>query len=57
LLRRVEGRARAQLAAGDGGAEEILALVSCIRELLRDRDALLEDLEALELTMSPSDRR
>ena len=56
LLRRIERNARIEI---DGRempsvtAGEILALVACIRELLRDREALLEEIEALELALSP----
>ena len=47
MLRRVEER----VGAGEPvAAEAVLALVACIRELIRDREALLEDVEALELS-------
>ena len=54
LLRRIEERVRGrELVSG----EEVLALVACMRELLRDREALLEDIEALELGAAGGARR
>jgi hypothetical protein len=32
------------------GGRDVLLLIGCVRELLRDREALLEEIEALELT-------
>jgi hypothetical protein len=58
----LEQRVRAQLAEGpraEGrdasspppvGGRDVLLLIGCVRELLRDREALLEEIEALELT-------
>ena len=57
-LRRIEQRVLEQL-AGQGpeapsdalvrvSSRDVLVLIACIRELLRDREALLEEIEALE---------
>jgi hypothetical protein len=54
----LEQRVRAQLAEGppaEGSlppvsGRDVLLLIGCVRELLRDREALLEEIEALELT-------
>jgi hypothetical protein len=54
----LEQRVRAQLAEGPPGegslppvgGRDVLLLIGCVRELLRDREALLEEIEALELT-------
>jgi len=59
-LRTLEQRVREQLAALDEeeGAvrvegAEVLHLIACVRELLRDREALLEEVEALECAAEP----
>ena len=54
-IARIEQGIREQLASGGqaGGAvrmelNDALLLIGCLRELLRDRDALLEEIDALE---------
>ena len=57
-LSRIEERVRAQFEGAAPGtpsdalvqvsSREVLLLIACIRELLRDREALLEEIEALE---------
>ncbi|HZR11086.1 MAG TPA: hypothetical protein VFA79_21025 [Myxococcales bacterium] len=54
-IARIEQGIREQLASGvqPGGAvrmelNDALLLIGCVRELLRDRDALLEEIDALE---------
>jgi hypothetical protein len=55
-IARIEQGVREQLASGEqaGGAVQMelndaLLLIDCVRELLRDRDALLEEIDALEV--------
>ena len=65
-LRRIEQRVREQLAGlGPSAPEEalvrmssgdVLMLVACVRELLRDREAMLEEIEALECAAAPPRR-
>ncbi len=66
-LTRIEQRVREQLGAfGEAepadavvrvSARDVLVLIACIRELLRDREALLEDIEALECSAGQPDER
>ena len=65
-LRRIEERVREQLAGlGPEAPEEalvrmssgdVLMLVACVRELLRDREAMLEEIEALECAAATPQR-
>ena len=64
MLRRIEQRVREQLGGPGAAADapvrlsggDVLMLLACVRELLRDREALLEDLEALEYASGPRRR-
>jgi hypothetical protein len=66
-LARIEQRVRDQLAAVGSAASsdavvrlsgrDAALLIGCIRELLRDRDALLEEIEALECASAGASAR
>jgi hypothetical protein len=50
-----EGRDASSLPPVDG--RDVLLLIGCVRELLRDREALLEEIEALECAADRSRSR